>query len=368
MKVTYEADSGQIVCTRTNEKEWFAAEDQGGISIALRDANEGYLSDGDVAYQTERCLLKPELSVTDNEIRFQLTQKLVDRLERRTYQMEFARNGEVLPVRARVTFDKLKKGLIIAGGSIGVAAAVKSRSKAEPISELQPLATPPVSTPAPVSEPASVPLPSAESVTQPKVPEVSTVVDSARGKNRMPMVLAGILAAVLLLALLAYYLLTSTGSQPIDEEKVIPAQESTIKEETSVPLSAEKTEEKVSVAPVLSTREAVRQFFGTAERTPDAAEALAGTLKAETAEDQDALFRLWYYAVEAGSLKSLVSYARALDPTQPVWGTIKKDAAEAYRCYEKAGDHAAMNALKVWAQKAADGGDRAAKRFLDSVK
>lgn len=112
----------------------------------------------------------------------------------------------------------------------------------------------------------------------------------------------------------------------------------------------------------------VAAFFS-GSRDPDAAMRLAGELDAETAEQQDALFRLYYYAAGQDHPQGALRYAECLDPSRPAWGTVKKDGAEAWQYYGQSPEgESARSKLKAWAQQAAQQGDAAAAEWLKEMK
>ena len=95
---------------------------------------------------------------------------------------------------------------------------------------------------------------------------------------------------------------------------------------------------------------------------------LAGKINPISKEDQDAVYRLWYYAAGRDHAAAYLPYAKALDPTQAPWGTIKKDPMEAWEYYKKANAIAELTALKAWATQQAARGNRSARRLLKSLR
>ena len=112
----------------------------------------------------------------------------------------------------------------------------------------------------------------------------------------------------------------------------------------------------------------VASFFA-GERTPESAMKLAGELDADTVEQQDALFRLYYYAASADNPEGAQRYAECVDPSRPAWGTIGKDGAEAWYYYGKSPEgESARAALRQWAEQAAQKGDAQAAAWLREMK
>ncbi len=186
-----------------------------------------------------------------------------------------------------------------------------------------------------------------------------------------------VLALVLLLAIGAagYFLF---GADP--EQDAAPAQQNAEQGNTpqhtadTAAAPARTAEESTAPAATAGTsgaksvREQVMEFFA-GERSPEGAIALANSLKASSTEEEDALFRLYYYAAQAGQPEAALRYAECLDPSKPVWGTIQKDGAEAWYYYGQnpAGEQAKA-ALKQWTEQAAAGGNAAAVKWLGEMQ
>ena len=120
---------------------------------------------------------------------------------------------------------------------------------------------------------------------------------------------------------------------------------------------------------VLSVEEQVRAFFAGSERTAARAVTLAQELAHTSPAEQDAVFRLYYFAAEQGENRILLDYAACFDPAMPAWGSIHKDAIEANRLYEKAKTslpeaEERQKQLKQWLEQASAGGDAQAKAWL----
>ena len=122
--------------------------------------------------------------------------------------------------------------------------------------------------------------------------------------------------------------------------------------------------------PALSAGERVKAFFGGPDRSPAGATQLARELPKDSPDDQDAVYRLWSYAVDKGEPGAMLDYAACLDPAKPQWGSIGKDAAAAWEVYEKAkaSDPAAaaeaQRNLKAWLEQQAASGSEEARDWL----
>lgn len=124
-------------------------------------------------------------------------------------------------------------------------------------------------------------------------------------------------------------------------------------------------------APVqASTERRVTLFFNGQNRTPAAAAELSRSLPRATRADQEAIYRLYYFAGENGETSVLMDYAACLDPTRPAWGGINKDPVAAWGIYEKAEAAGiaeaaeARRSMRQWLQAQEATGDAQAAYWL----
>ena len=125
-----------------------------------------------------------------------------------------------------------------------------------------------------------------------------------------------------------------------------------------------------------SAEEQVRAFFSGPDVTAKAALALAAQLPKATPAEQDALYRLYYFAAGQEAPAAFMPYAACLDPAEPRWGSIEKDAAAAYAAYAKAAASdskvakAALEAqtrLRAWLEREAAAGNAQARAWLQEL-
>ncbi|MDE7241896.1 hypothetical protein [Desulfovibrio sp.] len=125
-----------------------------------------------------------------------------------------------------------------------------------------------------------------------------------------------------------------------------------------------------------SAEEQVRAFFSGPDVTAKAALNLAAQLPKATPPEQDALYRLYYFAAESEAPAAFMPYAACLDPAEPQWGTIEKDAAAAYAAYAKAAASdpkvakAALEAqtrLRAWLERESAAGNARARAWLQEL-
>lgn len=117
-----------------------------------------------------------------------------------------------------------------------------------------------------------------------------------------------------------------------------------------------------------TAEERVRDFFA-GERDPQKAMDLAAELDPASSDDKDAVFRLYYYAAENGSPEGALRYAETVDPSLPGWGTVKKDAVEAWRYYARTPKGESARArLREWTENQAKAGNTAAREWLPNME
>jgi len=244
--------------------------------------------------------------------------------------------------------------------------------------------------PAPQPQPA----PDLEPAPEDTAPSVPPPLPETPKKSHLPI----ILAALLVLALLgggggAYWFMSKKSGTPEvvppapvqTEEKPEPTkpeppepvkQEEKPEPAKDAPPEPVKQEEKPEPAqaappPPVSTRVQANKYLG-ASPTAQGARELAATLQQSSAEDQDAVYRLWYFAADAGDAAACLHLARTVDPALPAWGSIMKNGAEAWSLYAKAApqhpDAAnAMHTLKQWMEQEAAKGNKDAIGWIRKI-
>lgn len=206
--------------------------------------------------------------------------------------------------------------------------------------------------------------------------------DTPAKKSKLPLIAAAA-ALVLLLAGGAFFMMRGGDSGPSAEQKQTAVEQKAAAEkkaaEEAARAAAEKkaaeeaaraeTEKKAAEkAARADAKNRVAEFFA-GQRGAEAAMKLADDLDTETSEQQDAVFRLYYYAAGEGSQQAARRYAECVDPSLPAWGTIRKDGAEAWYYYGQAPDGESARArLKQWTEQAAGRGDPAAANWLKEMK
>lgn len=152
------------------------------------------------------------------------------------------------------------------------------------------------------------------------------------------------------------------------EEEPAPAQQQPVVEK-AVPAQPQQVE-IVQTAPQATARERARSFFANQNKTPQGAYELTKDLETTTPEQQDAAFRLLYYAISNNYAPAFAAYATCLDPTTPPWGTIQKDGATAWEYYKKAGTPegaAAADKVLDWTKQNASSNAKA-REWLQQMK
>lgn len=112
----------------------------------------------------------------------------------------------------------------------------------------------------------------------------------------------------------------------------------------------------------------VAEFFA-GQRDPARAMELASELPADTDEQKDSIFRLYYYAAESGNPEAAMKYAECVDPATPAWGSITKNGAEAYHYYGQAPNgQEAQARVRSWIEEYARRGNASAREWLREIQ
>ena len=292
---------------------------------------------------------------SDGSLRFPLPQRVQHALETAvTYRVTLS--GESGAGKAQLVIDTISYGLEDALNHAKVLTETPpAQGQPENIPEPEP--TPPVTPPA---EP------------QPE-----------KSKSLLPWALGWAALLLLVLGGVAYWFYHKDQPKDESKEEVVAeakkADEPKAKPEKALePKAKEASQPKPEVpvkTPSRSIAEEVQLFFA-GTRTPANAVELANRLKPSSAVDQDALFRLYYFAVERGSMELLLPYAACFDPSKPAWGSIEKNAPIAWSLYEKGRGNPALaeqakeaqNALYAWLQREKEAGNSKAKAWFDAIR
>ncbi len=115
-------------------------------------------------------------------------------------------------------------------------------------------------------------------------------------------------------------------------------------------------------------KEQVNAFLAQS-RDAEAAMQLAARLDPQTAEDQDAVFRLYFMASGQEHPEGMKRYAECIDPSMPAWGSMRKDGAEAWQYYGQIpGGREARTRLKRWTELEAGKGNAKAVEWLKKMR
>lgn len=210
----------------------------------------------------------------------------------------------------------------------------------------------PVTKPAQAAEPPVQPVARPEQPIQPAAPAQGPL-EMGNGPAPAPKRRAWqwIILAVLILGCIAWYFLDQRNKTG---------------EEAAAPQSEPARE---SPKP-LGTEEQVRQFFREGKHSPKEAADLAAKLPRKTPQEQDAVYRLLYFAAENGEPSAYLPYGKILDPSTPANGSIEKNAPEAWAMYEKAQEAypkesaEARAKLRQYLQELAAHSDEKARQWL----
>ena len=230
--------------------------------------------------------------------------------------------------------------------------------------------TPQEKAPQPPAPPAPEPVPEAapepeKAVTEPLTlpTDMAAQPGPARTRRVNPVLLVVILAALLAGALGTWKFFDSKAQE---EEAALSGQSAT---PAAPPATALPPTQKTA-------EEEVRAFFSGPDITAAAALKLAAGLPKATPAEQDAVYRLYYFAAENEAPGAFMPYAACLDPAEPQWGSIGKDAAAAYAAYAKAAASdpkvakaalAAQTRLRDWLNREAASGNAQARAWFQEL-
>ncbi|MDR2744834.1 MAG: hypothetical protein LBB66_06545 [Desulfovibrio sp.] len=240
---------------------------------------------------------------------------------------------------------------------------------------------------------------------EPAVEEPVIMPPPVGSSNKFPAALAVVLALLLLLGGgFWWYVRQSAETPPIGRDAVQQAPD-TAKTPENAPEQVQKDEPEAERAgsgipgaeqilpgtqatdetpetpvgdtkPAPGVREQVRQFLRDQQASAQDAMTLYRTLSqtpdGARPETQDSVYRLLYFASQKGDVEATFALARCVDPATPVFGTIPKDAREAWIHYaavvqEKPEAAHAMQTLKAWLENEADRGNALARQWIDAI-
>lgn len=132
--------------------------------------------------------------------------------------------------------------------------------------------------------------------------------------------------------------------------------------------------EKSAAKQEAAIEEQVKAFMGRPDKSGQLAVDLAKKLKPANTAEQDAIYRLYYFAANNGDPVGKFKYAEILDPSRPQWGSIQKDGAIAWDMYgQAAADNvkeaaAARENLEKWLVEEAEKGNANARTWLNGIR
>ena len=190
-------------------------------------------------------------------------------------------------------------------------------------------------------------------------------------KSSTALIIGIVVAAVVLCGAVGAYFLVNrdTGANPEPQvEKNEPQPKtSTAEPKAQTPAPKDTASASQVESKPLTTKERVARFLKDTARTPQKAMELLDTLEINSSEDQDAAFKLIYFAAMRDDREGIKRYAECLDPRTKAFGSIRKDAVESYEYYGKINDNDAKSALKAYLDEQS-GTDAKAKEWLMKIK
>lgn len=347
----------------------------------------------------EGLLLGVKPVINGDSVEFELQPAYVDSMEDGPYEVCLLNSGGEVKARAQVS----AYGIAWSGlkGTCALKNYLEPENPAPAKPEAAEKSVPEAFTGGDEKEPAPLPEENAENSAdpwEPAPPLAPQEAEPAPARKRMPIIAAAVLIALLLVGG-AFFLMRGSNPEPAATQEQAATEQNAEAEKQAAEEAARAEAEKKAAeqaaraeAEKKAAEEAARaevekqaaeaaeqaargdargrvaKFFA-GERTPEAAMKLAAELDSSTAEQQDALFRLYYYAAEAGNAEAAQRYAECVDPSLPAWGTLQKDGAEAWYYYGKSPEGESARArLKEWTEQAAAKGDAAAAAWLKEMK
>jgi hypothetical protein len=212
----------------------------------------------------------------------------------------------------------------------------------------------------------------------------------AAPSRKFPTLLAGVLALLLLLGGGFWWHARQNAKTPPDGRNDVQQTPGTAKTPENAPDQAQAEQPSPEAQPpdeppqtpdgetkpTPGAREQVRQFLRDEQASARDAmvlyHALSQTPDGAKPETQDSVYRLLYFASRKGDAEAVFALARCVDPSTPSFGTIPKDAREAWAHYaaavpqkpEAAHD---MRTLKEWLENEAGRGNVLARQWMDAI-
>lgn len=276
-------------------------------------------------------------ALPDSSIELSLSPKEVNELDQQEQYLVRIKGADDEPLKGRLRISEITYS---PSGNLGNTPEAQEAPR-QTAAPTQPAQEQPAQEPIQESQPAS------ETTTQPEPIDMPAAPLQSRKLWRWA------LLGILVLACIAWYLFDPRNKD------TSPQPAPSVQKQDAQPSGEQSAEEQV------------RAFFKGERISPQEAYALANRLPVNTKTDQDAVYRLYYFAAENGDALAMLAYGKCLDPSQPQWGTIEKNAPAAWAAYEKAPNREKaaelMDKLKDWLQEQASKGNAQAKTWLDEI-
>lgn len=362
MKISYSDDAlrgagyGILTCREADFPK-------GAYAMALRRASDqGYLApggNGTLWVGETRFLPVETQSLPDGGLTVLLgpeTVNALDPLEQYLVTLK-PEQGNLLNARLQV------QGITYSRDNALQNTGLRVQEAAKPAAERNAPAPEPVAEPVPAA-PDDIPPAAAESAPLAMQPEESQ--PAAKGRRVSPVLLVALAAALLAGALGTWKFFDGKAQE---EKAALTPQSSAPQAPAPAPATSLPATPKTA-------EEQVRAFFSGPDITATAALNLAAQLPKTTPAEQDAVYRLYYYAAANDAPAAFMPYGRCLDPVEPAWGSIDKDAAAAFAAYAKAAASdakvakAALDAqtrLRSWLDSQAASGNAKARAWLQEL-
>lgn len=288
-------------------------------------------------------------ALEDGGLALDVGPQIVDRLDQQEPYRIQLKGSDGNPVSGRLNITSINYS---PSGSLGNTADVQ-------IQEEEVSAPPPEPEPAPEPEPVQETEPEPEEQPGPEPAPERLEMEAPKASPVMRYLRWGLLV-LLVIACLAWYFLDPRGKETGQVAEAPKTEEPAASEKAPAAEDARSAEEQVA------------GFFRSGTMTPKQAMELAAKLPRETVGQQDAIYRLYYFAADNNEPGSLLEYGACLDPSRPAWGSIDKNAVEAWDAYRKADNQEkaaqAMTHLRGWLEDQSRAGDKKAAQWLREIE
>ncbi len=201
--------------------------------------------------------------------------------------------------------------------------------------------------------------------------QIQSQQENINKKGGSGLFVVGIAVAVIAVAAVVGVFLLK-GSSPGEQPAVQQSPSQTANQEQpaqAVDQQISETKQETAKAEKPGVKKQVSDFLSSSDKTAQKAMDLAEQLEPKDKDEEDLVFKLYYFAAMRDDERGLIKYAECLDPSKQEWGTITKDPAEAWEYYGKVADGKNYRqSMMTWIEEQAEAGNSKAKKWLKKLK